>query len=163
MPQSNSIHLVFNEQETALIRGAWTTLLTVLAPRLKNLPPDARQELPKVGERAQVYLTKVANYAPANPHLVPSFMDQEAFKVDVQAVDFMRENIRVATTLLTQMEDSLTLSLVEAYEAALMFHHNVKAAAKSGEPNARAIYEELVASYPGTPRKRAKAPAEQPA
>ena len=162
MPQSNSIHIIYTDEEMTQIRGAWSTLVTVLAPKLKNLAPDARKELPKVGERSLVYLNKAANYAPTHPHLVPSFMDLEAFQVDTNAAEFMRENIRVATTLLTQLEDSLTLSLVEAYEAALMFHHNVKAAAKSGEPNAKAIYEDLVASYPGTPRKRSKSPSEQP-
>ncbi len=163
MPQTNNIHLLYTEEEKAQIRAAWVIITTVLGAKLKNLAPDARKELPKVGERSLVYLNKAANYAPAHPHLVPSFMDMDAFKVDTDAAAFMQENLRVANTLLTQLEDSLTLSLVEAYEAALMFHHNVKAAAKSGEPNAKAIYEDLVDSYPGTPRKRSKSPAEQPA
>lgn len=45
-------------------------------------------------------------------------MDLDAFKVDTDAAAFMQENRRVAKTLLTQLEDSLTLSLVEACEAA---------------------------------------------
>ena len=65
-----------------MVSRSWVIITTVLGAKLKNLAPDARKELPKVGERSLVYLNKAANYAPAHPNLVPSFMDLEAFKVD---------------------------------------------------------------------------------
>ena len=158
MSQTNNFQLDISDDDKTAILAAWATLSEKLAPHLQNLEPDARKDLPKVGEKSFAFMDKVRNYAPANPDLVPSFMDLDAFQADMTGADFLQQNLRLAVPLLTALEDSLTLSLVEAYEAALMFHHNVKVAAKSGVPNAKAIYEDLATRFARGPRRTSKQP-----
>jgi len=41
----------------------------------------------------------------------------------------------------------------EAYMAALMYYNSVKMAAKTGQPNASSIYDDLSKRFPSTVRK----------
>lgn len=56
-------------------------------------------------------------------------------------------------TSLRAVEDVTMVAGSEAYAGALMFYHSVKGAARSNEPGAQAIYDDLKKRYPGRTKK----------
>jgi hypothetical protein len=154
MSQTNSIAVSIPEADLAEIRGAITLLRTKLAPHLKSLTPQDRQELPKMGDRTIGFVQKAFEYGTRHGELAPGFLDFEALEIDVKAVELLRELSMGLDPLNQALTDSLTLSGSEAYQGALLFYGNVKAAAKAKAPEAQAIYDDLSSRFPGGPTKK---------
>ena len=86
--------------------------------------------------------------------LAPAYLDFGAMETDVKAVEVLREINQGLAPLEEALSDSLILSGSEAYQGALLFYGNVKAAAKAKTPGASAIYDDLSARFPGVPQKK---------
>lgn len=158
MAQSNQFELAINPEDQAAIDAAIDTLLTRLAPHLKSLTVDERKELPKMGDKSVAFVEKAREYAGQNPHLVPSFLDLAMFDADLQGSSLLSRYTRALAPLMSALEDSRMLAGSEAYQAALMIYHNAKMGASAGIPNAKAVYDDLAARFPGGARKRATQP-----
>jgi hypothetical protein len=154
MPQMNSIAVTIPEADLAEIRSAIGVLRTKLAPHLKSLSAQDRQELPKMGDKTLGFVTKAYEYGTKNKELAPGYLDFGAMETDVKAVQTLREINQALAPLEEALSDSLTLSGSEAYQGALLFYGNVRAAAKAKTPGASAIYDDLANRFPGTPQKK---------
>jgi hypothetical protein len=154
MSQTNSIAVGIPEGDLAEIRGAIGVLRMKLAPHLKSLTPQDRHELPKMGDKTIGFVQKAYEYGSRHAELAPSFLDFQAMETDVKAVELLRELSMSLDPLNEALNDSLTLSGSEAYQGALLFYGNVKAAAKAKTPGAAAIYDDLSSRFPGGPQKK---------
>jgi hypothetical protein len=154
MPQMNSIAVTIPEADLAEIRSAIGVLRTKLAPHLKSLSAQDRQELPKMGDKTLGFVTKAYEYGTRNTELAPGYLDFEALATDVKAVEVLREINQGLAPIEEALSDSLILSGSEAYQGALLFYGNVRAAAKAKTPGAWAIYDDLANRFPGTPQKK---------
>lgn len=153
MSQVNNVSLNLTEAELTEINGAINILKEKLLPKLKTLTTDERVELPKMGDKTVAFVTKAYDYCSQNPDLVPPFIDKNEFKIDVDAVTTLRNVYNPLLQITNALDDTMTLSGSEAYQAALLFYNSVKSAGKSGIQNAEAIYNDLSARFPGRPSK----------
>lgn len=102
-----------------------------------------------MGDKSVAFVQKAHEYARQNAMLVPPFLDMDAMAVDLAAVQQLRELIQSLAPIDDALHDSFALSGSEAYQAALVFYTNIKAAAKSKAPGAAAIYDDLSIRFPG--------------
>lgn len=151
MSQRNVIEVRIPEADLAEIRTAVATLKDKLLPRLQTLSPQERHEIPKMGDKTVAFVQKAHEYAKANPALTPAYLDVEAMGVDLSATKQLHEILQPLTVVTEALSDSVTLSGSEAYQAALVFYTNIKAAAKSKAPGAATIYDDLAVRFPGAP------------
>jgi hypothetical protein len=154
MPQPDLISLNIPAADLEAIKAAIATLKAKLLPHLVTLTTQERKELPKMGDKTSAFVQKALEYSQQYPDLVPNYLDLEAFAIDVQAVFQLRELAQGLVPLTDALEDSLMLSGSEAYQAALVFYHNAKNAAKVKTPNATTIYDDLSIRFPGAPTKK---------
>ena len=157
MPQQNQIAVRIPETELEEIRSAIGVLERRLMPHLANLTPQDRKELPRMGDRTVAFVQKAFEYGARNRSLAPDWLDFEALDIDVKAVSTLREISQVLSPILDALDDSIALSGSEAYQGALLFYGNVKAAAKNKVPNAGSIYDDLSARFPGPAGGKKKA------
>lgn len=158
MAQQNLYELDLSPEEQGEIEAALDVLVTRLGPRLNSLTVAERRELPKMGDKTVAFVEKTHEYGVQNPHLVPVFVDMAMFNADLTGSSQLNRYLRVLKPLVSSMDDSRMLAGSEAYQAALMIYHNTKMAAASGIANAKAVYEDLAARFPGGARKRASQP-----
>lgn len=155
MPQENLFELNIPAADLQAVQSAVQTLTTALAPHLISLSRDTRRELPKMGDKSLAFVRKAREYAANNPELVPAFLNLQMFDADLRGVDTLNNLLRTLQPLVDNLEDSLVLSGSEAYQASLVFYRSVKAAAKSGQPNAKTITDDLSMRFPMGARAKA--------
>jgi hypothetical protein len=163
MPQENLFELNIPAADLQAVQGAIQTLTMVLAPHLISLSNETRRELPKMGDKSLAFVRKAREYATNNPELVPAFLNLQMFDADLRGVDTLNNLLRTLQPLVDNLEDSLVLSGSEAYQAALVFYRSVKAAALSGQPNAKTIADDLSMRFPAGARAKAAPAAAIPA
>lgn len=163
MAQENLFDLNIPTDDLQAVQDALQTLATRLAPHLTSLSTDDRRALPKMGDKSLAFVRKAREYAHNHPDLVPGFLSLELFENDLRAVDTLSNLRRVLQPLADNLEDSLMLGGSEAYQAALVFYRSVRAAAQSGQPNAKTVYEDLSARFPGATRGKVAAKVAEPA
>lgn len=154
MAQQNEIAVKIPDEDMAEIRGAIKVLQKKLAPHLASLTPQERKEIPKMGDRTIAFVQKSFEYGAKNKELAPDWLDFGALETDVKAVATLRELWQGLNPLVDALDDSIALSGSEAYQGALLFYGNVKAAAKAKTPGAGAIYEDLAGRFPGGGAKK---------
>jgi hypothetical protein len=157
MAQQNQININISDTDMQEIEAALDTLITKLGPHLKNLTPEDRKELPKMGDKTVAFVDKAREYAQQNPDLVPAYLDMSLFDNDIEGVRILNSISRHLQPLVENLDDSLMLSGSEAYQTALIFYSNVKVAMKAGVPNAHAIHDDLSSRFPGGSRSANKA------
>ncbi len=144
----NNIHFTISAEEKAQIQEALKTIETVLIPKLKTLTVEERKGLLKMGDKTLAFTTKTLDYANSKPEYIPSFMDANEFKVDMEAISELRPIFNSVNLILEALDDSIMLSGSEAYTAALMYYNNVKLGANSNVSGAKSIYEDLKQRFP---------------
>lgn len=163
MPQENLFELNIPAADLQNVQAAVQTLTTVLTPHLISLSADGRRELPKMGDKSLAFVRKAREYAANNPDLVPRFLNLQMFEADLRGVDTLSNLLRTLQPLVDNLEDSLALTGSEAYQAALVFYRSVKAAAQSGQPNAKTIADDLSVRFPTGGRAKAASTQPEPA
>ena len=129
--------------------AAITTVITALGTVkqnltfLQSLTPEDRQSIPKMGDKTFAFVKKSFDYMKANPTLVPSYINIDEMRKDIETTEKLRSIYILVQELESRLDDSITLAGSEAYMAALSFYQSVKAASKSNVPAAKPIAEEL--------------------
>jgi hypothetical protein len=131
------------------IQAALKVLQDKLLPHLIDLGPEARRELPKMGDKTVAFVGKALDYARANPQLRPAYLDLTEFEKDWTAVELLASVQRPLSQVMDIVDDSLLLAGSEAYGAALLYYQSVKSAARAQVPAAATIAEDLAQRFPG--------------
>lgn len=147
MSQTNQLDLRLPEKDYAEIKAAIETLRAKLLPQLKTLSPQERRKLLRFGDRSVAFVQKTYEYGSRYERLVPSFLDMKALAADIKAVQLLQDLGRSLAPICQALDDSLKLAGSEAYEGSLLFYQSVKAAARSKDPDAKPIVDDLSARF----------------
>ncbi|GAB6392739.1 MAG: hypothetical protein MdMp014T_2112 [Treponematales bacterium] len=131
----------------------------MLASYMQALTPAERQSIAKMGEKSLAFVEKAYDFARQNSNLVPPYLDMAAFGVDFADAHGLWNILNAVRQLENSINDTEMLAGSEAYQAALVFYHSVKAAADKGVDGAEAVYEELRKRFPQRGRRRTESEA----
>lgn len=159
MAYENRISVRLTPQDQQHINEALRTVQETLKPYLVALTPEERKTLPKMGDRSTPFVEKALSYAQSNPSLLPTFLNVEEFKVDLDAVYQLTDLLRTVDQLSTLLNDTVLLAGSEAYEAALTFYSSAKQAAKVNVPGAKGIADDLSKRFEKSRNNESKTPA----
>lgn len=151
MITSNLVSLNIPDADVVAIKDAIQILNEKLLPHLKNLSADDRREIPKMGDKTFAFVSKALAHMQTNPTLVPPYVAVDELKVDLEAVETLRQLYTPLRQLADLVDDTMLLSGSEAYIAALAFYNYVKGAGKAGVPGTDLIYADLKKRFPGNP------------
>ena len=156
MSDSNRISLVLPPEEVEQVKQLLIQIGQILAPRLINLTPDERIQLPKMGEKSIPFVTKGLEYLriPGTP--VPPYVNGEELEIDLNAFETLRQIRQIAQPIVDMLDDTMLLSGSEAYVAVLAFYTYLKGAAKMNVPGAKTILDDLSSRFPSRPVKKVK-------
>ena len=149
MAQKNLFSFNPSEKELTEIKTLISSLNSKLIPMRKTLTTEKRVEMLKMGNKTQAFVNKSLDYSEQFTDIVPSFLNTDEFKTDVEALNTLRFIYIQLLEIAEAVNDSMMLAGSEAYQAALVFYTSIKAAAKSGVANAETIYNDLSARFPG--------------
>jgi hypothetical protein len=149
MKDNRISEVITPEQATAVlnsIEAIHTALSHVLVINLTN---EDRFNMLKMGDKTLAFVHKSLEYAQQNPNLTPKFLDLPEAQKDYKLSSDLYAIVQKVNTLLRAVEDVTMVAGSEAYAGALVFYQSVKGAAKSNEPGAQAIYDDLKKRVPG--------------
>jgi hypothetical protein len=157
MSDSNRISLILQAEEVEQVKQLFSQIGQILAPRLINLTPDERVQLPKMGEKSIPFVTKGMEYLriPGTP--TPPYVNGEELEIDINAHESLRQIRQVAQPIVDMLDDTMLLCGSEAYVAVLAFYTYLKGAAKMNVPGAKTILDDLSTRFPSRPSKKVKA------
>ncbi|MDR2691019.1 MAG: hypothetical protein LBB73_01770 [Dysgonamonadaceae bacterium] len=128
-------------------------LNTLLAPYLSPLTPKERHDLLKMGDKTLSFVEKARAYVHQYPQLCPSYLNVEAFDVDMTDATGMRNMHIAAKQLSDDIDDTIMRAGSSSYHAALVFYNAVKIAAVQDIPGAKEVYKDLRNRFPGIKHK----------
>lgn len=120
----------------------------LLLPYMAKLTTEERKSLAKMGDKTLAFVSKVMEYVETNPKFVPAMMNVEAFKKDFKMNQQMVPFQTLSDQISEVVSDTSILSGNEAYTQALYYYGNVKFFAKTGDAEAKVIYQELSQRFP---------------
>jgi len=150
----NRISITIPADAKQKIEAAIATLNQELAPYLRPLTPDQRQDIVKMGDRSVAFMEKIEEYGLATPTFVPAFVDFQALREDVQATRDLSSILRPLVQLTTDVESTMMQAGGEAYTDGLVVYRNIQSAAKSNVPGAQAAYDDLKPRFAGQGTKK---------
>lgn len=130
------------------INSKFNEIKALLDPYMGSLTPQERKKLPKMSDKTVAFVTKVVEYTSSNPEYIPNIMEADEFKKDFKANQALLPLNAVSQQLTEMMKGTIILTGHEAYVQALFYYGSVKLSAKSGDPEAKAIYEDLSKRFP---------------
>jgi hypothetical protein len=154
MPQQNLVSFSIPDKDLEEVKSAIAILKSKLVPHLKTLSATERVELPKMGDKTIAFVQKACKHCEQNPDIVPSFLDVEELKNDIDAFEQIRMLYAPLAQVVDSLNDTMLLSGSDAYSGALVFYQAVKNAAKSNVQPANSIYADLSGRFPGRPKSK---------
>ncbi|MCZ4693572.1 hypothetical protein DWB61_00680 [Ancylomarina euxinus] len=148
MSIENKVKIVLTEEQKTAIATGLKTLKDTLGPILISLTPYEKQSMLILGDKSISFVNKNLMYADQKPEFVPSYLDVNDWKIDMQARNDLAPYNAEIQELNSLLLDTIALCGNEAYLQALTYYNSVKQAAKSNIPGAKPIYEELKHQYP---------------
>jgi len=153
MAGENLVSIKIPTEQVEEIRNLLKQVEEALKPYLIALSPTQKKELPKMGDRTVPFINKILQYIDTNPEFVPTFMDAAEMKTDVAAVNTLMEFFQRVSQLHGLLNDTISLSGSEAYQAGLKFYGNLKQSARAKVPGAQVIFDDLKTFFAKTSAK----------
>ena len=153
--QENRVSIKVAPADAQKIADATKIIQDTLMPYLVALTPEDRQNLPKIKQANLPFVQKALEHASSNPNFVPTYIDVNELKIDVNAVDMLNSLLHPLQQVTSSLDDTTMLCGSEAYIAALAFYNSVKQAAKMNVPGAKPIYEDLKVRFAQQGRRKA--------
>lgn len=151
MPYAN-LNVAFTQQELADLATAISTVNTILTGKVVNLTPEERQRLYKMRNNRASFAQRTMMYAQDNPHLIPSFADYPAAKVDYAYYLTTLQLLQRFTDIAEKLNDTNIAVGSEILQFCRLFYNNVKMAADQNVPGVTSIYEDLNTFFDLPPR-----------
>jgi hypothetical protein len=154
---TNRISVSIPDDVILQVSTALNQAKTLLQPYLQSLKVDERHDLPKMSDKSFGFVSKVNDYCTSNPEFNPAFSDSSEFKKDFELVATLKPLFSLCEQLCGNIDDTMMLAGSEAYQAALLYYGSVQVGAKTGQPNAKSIAEDLSNRFPGRRKKKVDA------
>jgi hypothetical protein len=143
MAGENLVSIKISDEMLTEIRDLLTQLESKLGSVVIALSADQKKALPKANIRLLPFVNKVVAHTETNPEIIPSYVSGDELKVDVAAVNVLTEIYNRLKQIMEPLNDTITLSGSEAYQAGLKVYALVKALAKANVPGMQAIFDDL--------------------
>ena len=127
---------------------------TLLQPYVQGLTVQERRRLPKMGDDSFTFVSKVTDYCNSNPEFCPSYVDVDELATDFSLADELKTVRDLCEQIFSNVDDTILLAGSEAYASSLMYYGSVKGAAKTGQANAKPIYDDLRQRFSGMGKKK---------
>ncbi len=157
MSIDNKVQIVLTEEQKTAIAAGLKTLKDILGPILISLTPSEKQSMLMLGDKSISFVTKNLMYADQKPEFVPSYLNVDDWKIDMQARNDLAPYNAEIQELNSLLLDTIALCGNEAYLQALTYYNSVKQASKSNVPGAKPIYEDLKQQYPNHKKPKEEA------
>lgn len=153
MTQQSRISEEIPAQTLADCASLLQQVATALQPYLQTLTKAERKKLAKLGDKTVGFMEKTITYTGTHPEFIPAYLDVPEMKRDYTLQTGLRPVWNLLDTLGTQVNDTMLLAGSEAYNAGRLYYNSSRDAAKQGIPNARTVYDDLAARFPGRRKK----------
>jgi hypothetical protein len=131
---------------------------TLLQPYLQSLTVEERHDLLKMSDKSLSFVSKVNDYCTSNGEFCPGYMNVDEFKNDFAAASALKPLLDLCEQICSNIDDTVMLAGSEAFSGALLYYNGVQVAAKTGQMNAKPIFDDLRQRF----IRRTPAPAPQP-
>ena len=118
-----------------------------LIPKLISLSVQQRRESFKMGDGSIPFVQKAYEEAKNNANLVPSFVNMNELKKDIDYDAALRQIEMVVTILAERVSDTRMVVGSEALNGALAIYNFVKQAVKQNIPGSKSVQENLKARF----------------
>jgi hypothetical protein len=143
MSIKNNVSIELTEAELQSVREAVDTLKAILSPHLMALSPADRKRIPITSDGTVPFVEKTMDYAKADAHFLPPYVDLRELDKDWMAVKNLLPVYRDLKQLESNLNDTLMVAGSEAYVGALGYYNSVKYGARLNVADAKVIYEDL--------------------
>lgn len=126
MPTSNYVSGTLTAAQVTAIIGALATIRTNL-PFLRNLDPEDRRSLPKMGPKTQPFVTQVFLAAKANPATLPASFDLPGYEADLALWQALGPIATQLTQLAELFDDTMIALGSDLYSESLDAYTYLKA------------------------------------
>jgi hypothetical protein len=144
---------VISEATAALKR-----VKALLDPYVQSLTVEERRELAKMSDKSFSFVSKVNDYCVSNPEFCPSYLNAEELDKDFNVVSALNPIYDLCEQVCMNIDDTIMLVGSEAYTASLTYYGSVQMAAKTGQVNAKSVYEDLHQRFAGMGKRPKPAP-----
>lgn len=152
----NKVSFVLSEEENTQIMDALNVLTSVLEPKLTHLSAADKKELPKMGDKTVAFVEKSLEYAEQYPNYIPSFIDINEAKIDLQSVRKLRQLFLPLERITNGVDSTITLAGSEAFSSSLSIYKVLKNAAVMGQSGASEAAADLGSRFPGKKKTNAE-------
>lgn len=150
MITNDQVALDIPQEDLTAIKDALELVKSKLLPHMKKLTAEDRREIPKMGDKTFAFVSKSHGHMLTNPTTVPPYVNVENLKVDLDAVETLKQVFIPLKQVIDMVDDTMLLSGSEAYIGALAYYNYIKGASKAGVPGTQVIYEDLKKRFPGS-------------
>ena len=144
----NRVSATLTPEQVATVKTALQQIREAL-PFLIGLTTDERQTLPKMNIANRSFTEDALNVIDHNPGIFPPYLDLAELRKDLQLYDQLGALVTLANQLCELMRDTQILAGSEAYVTALTGYKMAGAAASSGVPGAKTVYDLLKKRFEG--------------
>jgi hypothetical protein len=122
----NRIDATLSNTDKQTVLDAIQTIRTKLS-FLASLSAEARQSLPKMGDKSRAFVTQALAVAEQNDAFLPRSFDVAEMRKDVDLIEAIYPILVAVTQLKELLEDTYKLAGSDAYSAALVIYNSAKA------------------------------------
>lgn len=123
---NNQISATLSPTDRDAVMAAIVTIKQKL-PFLLDLTPEARQSLPKMGDKSRAFVSKALEVAVQNPNFLPRSFDLEEMQRDVALFEALYPIVLALSQLHELVDDTAVAVGSDAYAAALLVYGFAKA------------------------------------
>lgn len=145
---NNRVSATLTTEQIADVKAALQKVRDTL-PFLIGLTNDERQSLPKMSKVNRGFTDDAINAISNNAAMFPAYLDVAELRKDLQLYDQLDELVALANQACELLRDTQMLAGSEAYATALTGYKLVAAAATSGVPGAKTVYDTLKKRFEG--------------
>lgn len=157
MAMENSISISFTDAEKVTLTNAIQAIAGVMAGKGKSLTPKERSRYGRVKYEKEVWIGKVKTHMDQQPNRIPDIVDGNEFKRDYEAHTLINNWLNLLEAQYELLQDTNLLLGYDLDVNSLIFYRRIQADAKSNDPGAKTIYDDLKQQFPGPGRKKTAA------
>src|SRR6056297_2808759 len=133
----------FTREEVQNIQEALEEIDKILEPKMINLTPQEKRKMTGPGKKSQIWRNPILIYLEHFPELTPSFMDVQAYRDDIEALDILT-GINAKIIMIKEMINDTSAQLrSDIYQQADCYRENVLNAAKMNVPGSTGVAKEI--------------------
>jgi len=152
MAIDNLISVSFTEEELNAIDNALASIEVVIKNKCIKFTPEERKKYAKVGRETEDWIAKVREYMLQSPELILPHIDTDEYYKDYDSRLTLLPRIRRLENIYNLFEDTNLLIGNDLYNNAISYYKGLKAERQNHISEAKCIYFELTARFPGRPK-----------